>query len=144
MYSFYKQGRVRGTAGAPPRASGSRRGGGAAPPPDGPRRRISYISLLGGKVFSDLNQTWGNSCYKPPRASYKAQGPQKQPEIIKKQTLHAIYKFQRFPYISCIFHFNAFIWTIVPLKALYSPSDAFRGVACFQLPVASVWVLYNL
>ena len=35
-----------------------------------------------GEVSSDLDETWRNSSCKRPEASYSAQGPQKQPEII--------------------------------------------------------------
>ena len=36
-----------------------------------------------GEVPLDLDESWWNSSYKPPDASYTAQGPQKQPEILK-------------------------------------------------------------
>ena len=40
-----------------------------------------------GELPSDLDETCGNSVYKPPEASYTAQGPQKQPEILKVKHL---------------------------------------------------------
>ena len=44
----------------------------------------------------------GNSSYKPPGASYAAQGPQKQPEILKSQ-LFMFQKNKTIPLYSVIF-----------------------------------------
>ena len=43
-----------------------------------------------GVIKADLDETWGNSSYKPSGASYTAQGPQKQPEIFKNLLYYSI------------------------------------------------------
>ena len=62
-----------------------------------------------GEVASDLDETWGNSSYKPPGASYTAQGPLKYPENIKSKIVSNYEQLKTnniFPYAQALIHVN--------------------------------------